>query len=129
MPGPDPILHPTAVTIKLVAYFGRINCSIRDMADYFDVAASTMHKFLEDNPEAKEAFVRGKGKMRVSIRRKQYEALIAGSVPMAIFLGKQELDQTDKARQTHDVSEELKALMEGLDDIDGAEPIVLRSPL
>ena len=44
--------------------------------------------------------------MRVNLRKKQYDVAMAGNVSMLIWLGKNELGQSDK--HEHDVPSELK---------------------
>lgn len=44
----------------------------------------------------KEVFARKRGKGKVSLRRRQFQAALEGDTSMMIFLGKQYLDQADK---------------------------------
>lgn len=88
--GPRPIeISPVAVGV-----LAALMMTVRDMADYFGVSESTMKRRLRVM-EYTLARRRGMGKARVLIAKKQFDALKAGNVVMAIWLGKQYLGQSD----------------------------------
>jgi hypothetical protein len=46
-----------------------------------------------------------KEKLRINLRKKQYDVAMAGNVSMLIWLGKNELGQADRAETAHIISE------------------------
>jgi hypothetical protein len=53
--------------------------------------------------------------MRVNIRKKQYDVAMAGNVSMLIWLGKNELGQSDK-QELSAKADQIKLVIEGLND-------------
>ena len=56
---------------------------------------------MNAEPEFKEAIEEGWANGRSSIRREQFKLLQAGNATMAVWLGKQYLDQRDQASLQH----------------------------
>lgn len=99
-PGGRPrALLPDDRTLKLVTGLASIMCTTKDAAAALGVSEPTFIKFKSDYPQAKEAWEMGQGQARVSLRRKQWK-LADKSPAMAIFLGKNYLDQTDRQEHT-----------------------------
>jgi len=74
-------------------------CAIMGIADHRTLDR-LIAKHLPDTPTWDEAFALYSGTGRASLRRRQFEAAMDGSVPMLIFLGKNYLGQSDQgARQ------------------------------
>ena len=71
-----------------------IGCTDRDIAAFFGTSVRTIEK-LHKKPEYAEAMERGYARGRISLRREQMKLVEKGSVPMAIWLGKQWLNQRD----------------------------------
>ena len=69
-----------------------IGCTDRDIADFFGASVRTIEK-LHRKPEYGEVMEHARG--RISLRRAQMKLVEKGSVPMAIWLGKQWLNQRD----------------------------------
>ena len=69
--------------------------SIEEVAAVFDVAKRTVQRYLKKRDYA-DAFERGKGKRRVSLKRAQYQLAMKGNCTMLIWLGKNELGQSDE---------------------------------
>jgi hypothetical protein len=86
-------------TLKQVAGLGQIQATVREGAAFFDVAAQTFESFL-DQPGVREAWEKGKGNGRISLRRTQFQ-LAQKNAAMAIFLGKNYLGQSDKIETEH----------------------------
>lgn len=87
-------------SLKQLAGLGQIQATTREGAAFFSVSEPTFIKFLADFPEAREAFESGKGQGLVSLRRKQFQ-LAEKNAAMAIFLGKNYLNQTDRQSMDH----------------------------
>lgn len=93
--GRPPKLQPDAKTITVLEGMGRIQCTTKEASCVLRVAETTFLRFLTEHPEAREAFEMGKGMGRQSLRRTQFK-LAEKNAAMAIFLGKNYLDQADK---------------------------------
>ena len=87
-------LHVDEASLKQVRGLGQIQATEREGAAFFDVSLPTFKEFLA-MPGVREAYDQGKGNGRISLRRTQF-ALAQKSAAMAIFLGKNYLEQTDK---------------------------------
>lgn len=87
-------------TLEIVHGLGLIQATIRECAAVFHVDPTTFERFLNDQPGAREAYQDGQGEGMISLRRTQF-ALATNSAPMAIFLGKNFLGQTDKVVNEH----------------------------
>lgn len=59
---------------------------------------------LMENEEFSRSYKKGFAKALQSLRSKQFEMAMRGSVPMLIWLGKNNLNQTDRVDQKHDVT-------------------------
>jgi hypothetical protein len=79
-------------------------CTITDIAGFFDCSVDTIERFCQAQYKATFAAVyKAKSSIgRVSLRRKQYEVAMAGSVPLLIWLGKQHLDQRERREEWTD---------------------------
>lgn len=76
----------------------RIQATIEEIAAWFDMNTDTLEKRIIEHygePFA-EVFKKKRGKGKISLRRRQFQAALAGETSMLIFLGKQWLDQADK---------------------------------
>ena len=68
--------------------------SVEEVAAVFEVAKRTVQRYLRKK-DYSEAYERGKSKRRVSIKRAQYQLAMKGHCAMLIWLGKNELGQSD----------------------------------
>ena len=75
---------------KLVESLSQIQCTSREIASVLNVAHST----LTGREEFSDIYERGKESGKASLRRKQFRIAETNAV-MAIWLGKQYLNQTD----------------------------------
>jgi hypothetical protein len=76
---------------------GRLQCTHADIAAWFEVSETTVRTRLKETKHA-EAFSRGQGKGRVSLRRAQMSTALGKSrsaATMQIWLGKQYLGQRE----------------------------------
>tara|TARA_R110000764_G_scaffold35177_2_gene78536 strand:+ start:2452 stop:2790 length:339 start_codon:yes stop_codon:yes gene_type:complete len=74
----------------------RLNCTHAEIAAYFNVSLKTVERRYKEELDFAAAVDRGKATGRLSLRRKQIELVDNGNASMAIWLGKQLLNQTDK---------------------------------
>lgn len=91
-----------------------LQCTKEEICSFFDVTDKTLDKWCKRTYKASFSVVfsqkRGKGK--ISLRRAQWK-LAENNATMAIWLGKQYLNQTDKieTNNTHEI-EDLSALVD-----------------
>ena len=88
-----------------------IQCTLNEIASFFDCSEDTIERWCKRT--YKEGFAdiykKKSASGRISLRRLQFK-LAEKSVPMAIFLGKQYLGQSDKVEQTvSSINEDAKA--------------------
>lgn len=88
-------IGPDAKTLKLIAGLGKIQATTRECAAVMGVSHQTFLATLQRHPEIAEALEQGKENGKVSLRRTQFR-LAEKNAGMAIFLGKNILDQTDR---------------------------------
>ncbi len=84
-------------TLKQLRGLGNIQATVREAAAFFSVSPMTFEAFLKEEG-VREAFEEGQANGRISLRRLQFR-LAEKNAAMAIWLGKQHLDQRD--RQEH----------------------------
>lgn len=94
--GRPPKITADAETLSKIEGLARIQCTHAEAADVMGIARSTFTMFLTNNKEAFDAWDRGGGKGRASLRRHQFKLAESGNATMQIWLGKQWLEQTDK---------------------------------
>lgn len=73
---------------KLAAMF----CTVDEIAGFFECSRDTIHARFSD------ALQKGRDVGKVSIRRMQFRSAQRGNATMQIWLGKQYLDQNDRAK-------------------------------
>lgn len=96
-------LECTDATLKQITSLARMQCTQREAAAVLGVHPDTFGRFLRREEKAKAAWDDGLEVGKVSLRRYQYK--MAESNPtMAIWLGKQWLEQKDKAEQDVNVT-------------------------
>lgn len=93
--GRPPLLQDDETTRRLVSGLASIQCTKYEAAAVFGVSWSTFHKFLSKYQTIKDIWDNGLPAGRASLRRKQF-LMADKSAPMAIWLGKQYLEQRDK---------------------------------
>lgn len=93
--GRPAFLKDDPATRTLIAGLASIQCSKHEAAAVFGISWHTFHNYLNRHPEVKELWENGVSAGRASLRRKQFN-MADKSAPMAIWLGKQYLDQRDK---------------------------------
>ena len=111
-------LLPDPVTLERIADLARINATDREIALALRVHPDTFVEFKKANPVVNQVLDANRGDGKISLRRAQWQAAVEDRVPsMMIWLGKNELGQSDKAEIQHDVNiQVLRALMELGDD-------------
>lgn len=87
------------IDIEDLEKLAALQCTVEELAAFFRVSKPTMISRLKED-EYREAWERGKEGGKASLRRHQF-ALAEKNAAMAIFLGKQYLDQKDVSHQRH----------------------------
>lgn len=92
-----------------------IQCTLEEICAVFDVTDKTLNSWCTETygMTFSEVFKQKRGIGKASLRRRQWE-LAKNSVPMAIFLGKNWLGQTDKQETTVLEVEDLSTLADML---------------
>jgi len=94
--GRPPKLQPDVRTLRIIRGLGEINATHAEAAAVLGISRQTFETFLGKHKKAEEAFETGKAQGRISLRRAQCNAALAGNTTMQIWLGKQLLGQKDK---------------------------------
>lgn len=96
-----------------------IQCTLEEIAAWFKCSPDTIERWCKREYFIgfAEAYKRFSASGKISLRRWQFQ-MAEHSVPMAIFLGKNWLGQTDRVEQTINEVEDLGALAEMLTDAD-----------
>ena len=78
-----------------------LQCPLSEIACWFKCSEDTIENACkrEQNMTFSDYFAIKRGNGKISLRRKQYDVAMAGSIPMLIWLGKQYLQQSDKMEQ------------------------------
>lgn len=82
-------------TLTAIAGLARIQCTHKEAADVLGVSRSTFTTFLTHSKKAAEVWEMGGGQGCASLRRNQFK-MSETNATMAIWLGKQYLDQKDR---------------------------------
>jgi hypothetical protein len=115
--------------LTVVEGLGRIGATAVEMAHILPASQSTIeHRMADRESDFSKSYNKGRAMLNASLRRKQIELAMAGHPTLLIWLGKQLLQQRDRAdlNQTtvnlHELSaEQLQALSRGasLDEVVG----------
>jgi hypothetical protein len=84
------------IDLELVEKLGQIHCTDEEIAAIVGVSVETMTRRKRDDPAFATMLATARAAGRGSLRRMQWQAASAGSIPMMIFLGKNLLGQRDK---------------------------------
>jgi len=95
--GRPPKLTETEEILKQIEGLARIQCTQREAAAVLGVHRNTFSAFLDTSEKARQAWEDGLETGKASLRRLQFKAAENGNPTMAIWLGKQWLDQKDKS--------------------------------
>jgi hypothetical protein len=88
-----------------VEKLGMLGTTAGEMAAWFGVALRTVERRMaKADGDFRRSYVKGFGRLKISLRRKQIESDKSGNVSMLIWLGKQLLDQVDKREVTQEAT-------------------------
>lgn len=96
-----------------------LQCTEVEICDWFGITDKTLCKWCKKTYKKtfSEIFKQKRSLGKISLRRKQWK-LADTSTPMAIFLGKQYLGQTDKVEQVDIDNDNVLKFIEGMKNID-----------
>lgn len=99
-----------------------LQCTLTEIASFFDCSEDTIENWCKRTFKKtfSEVYKIYSASGKISLRRWQFR-MAEHSVPMAIFLGKNWLGQTDKVEQTVMEVEDLSPLADLLKDNDNAD--------
>ena len=87
------------IDLEQLQKLAELHCTQAEIAASFKIPISTFER-LAATPEVRDTLDRGAALGRIRVRRQQFKLLQEGSVPMAIWLGKQILGQCDNRERT-----------------------------
>ncbi len=90
-----PHTRPAVLSVAELEGLGRLQCTNAELGAYFGLTERQIITRRAKDPELDEAIKRGSNQGRISLRRKQYEAALAGDKTMLVWLGKNVLGQRD----------------------------------
>lgn len=97
----------------------RLQCTITEICDWFEIDDKTLNDWCRRTYEDRtfsEIFSQKRGQGKISLRRTQWQ-LAEKSVPMAIWLGKQYLDQREPEMEIeHNVGKVDSSFIEALNN-------------
>ena len=73
-----------------------IGLTVTQIASVMGIGRSTLFLHFQNDPEAKDAYDRGRDRGDALLYQSQFKRAMAGSDTMLIWLGKNRLNQTDK---------------------------------
>lgn len=95
----QPRCNDKPVDLEEIKALAQIGCTLEDMAAVLRCSTNWITLQMDNNPAFALAMEEGRASMKMSLRRRQLEIALKGSVPMLIWLGKQVLGQSDKQEQ------------------------------
>ena len=102
--------RPKAVIdTEAIKKLAQLHCTFDEIAHFCNVSTKTLQRRFV------HTIKRGREMGKISLRRAQFEKALSGNVVMQIWLGKQHLDQRDKAEITS-INEPLPLIIEGKSD-------------
>lgn len=99
---------------KLVG-LGEMMATTKECAGFLQVDEVTFLAFEQRHPEAKELRIGAQQMRKISLRRRQFQAADAGDKTMLVWLGKQYLEQKDRAETSQAVTLDVKGVAAGFD--------------
>ena len=114
--GPRPKLLPDDYTLERISDMAMLGATDREMAGCLKVSEATWIKFKNEYPEVMETIESSRNEGKISLRRIQWQQAQTNPT-MSIWLGKNELGQSDKlSTETNINVNVLRSLMDMSDD-------------
>ena len=110
---------PAEIDLAELEKLAAMQCTDEEVAAWFGVNVRTIERKRKD-PAFVETIERGRAKGKISLRRSQLKMVDQGNPAMAIWLGKQYLNQTDEIRHAVNFSTQLQLVIPR--DLQAAQP-------
>src|SRR6266850_4764123 len=110
---------PAEIDLAELEKLAAMQCTDEEVAAWFGVNVRTIERKRKD-PAFVETIERGRAKGKISLRRSQLKMVDQGNPAMAIWLGKQYLNQTDEIRHAVNFSTQLQVVIPR--DLSAAQP-------
>jgi len=101
-------------TISTLAGLSRIQCTTKEACAVLNVSEPTFFEFLKRSKKARETWDNGRESGRASLRRNQFR-MAENNPTMAIWLGKQYLEQRDKHEHAGDPEQPIELVLRWAD--------------
>lgn len=74
-----------------------LQCTLKEISSWFNCSEDTIERAVKREHGVKfaEYFAQKRGRGKIALRRKQFEAAMAGNTALLIWLGKQYLNQSE----------------------------------
>lgn len=95
-PRPEPKYKITPEFLNNVKNLGKLNLTYEDCAVFLGMSHQNFGRLMREKEAVKNAYEEGKTNYRMSLRTKQRQLAEQGNVAMLIFLGKNDLGQSDR---------------------------------
>ena len=92
------------IPVEEISRVALLSPTMEEMAFVFDVPISYMERQMM-REEVIEALEKGRGGRKLSLKRAQWKAAMSGNTAMLIWLGKNDLGQSDKGGEGDDAAE------------------------
>ena len=114
---PRKVLNATGIAV--VSSLAQVMCTEEEIAACLNTTVETLHS--ESNyPIFSECYKKGQQQGKTSLRHSQFQ-LAKINATMAIFLGKQYLDQSEKTKQEDDSKAQLDKLCDAIRSVNGGK--------
>jgi len=94
---PDNGRMPASVDLNKVKELAKIGCTQSEIYAVLRVSKQTFITMKKNNPVLMETILQGREEGNASLRKKQIQVAMQGNPQMLIFLGKNKLNQADRA--------------------------------
>jgi len=111
--GGRPKIEFTPDQIRQVFKLAKLHCTFEEIGEVMGISVDTVRARIRDEgTEFSQAYIKGRGMGKLSLRRAQFRYALKGSHSLLIFLGKNLLGQKDKFDVDHDLSNYEEAVLD-----------------
>lgn len=104
---------PTPIDTATLRRVASLGATIPELATALGVPSRTLQHRIEADPEIREALEEGRNAGRLTLRRMQWQQAQSGNPTMLIWLGKQMLNQRDRAELSGDPDRPIQWVIRG----------------
>ena len=81
---------------KQLTGLAQMQCTFEEIANFFNCSVKTVQRRYDDDEQFADIIEKGRATGKYYVRKKQFEIMNSGNKQLAIWLGKQYLNQKDK---------------------------------